>query len=78
MPPTSEQPQPSHAVLQPSSTPTPPSVLSQEIFEQEQLLKFFIGLRLIGEEKAKRYVRFLASLQPPTDTNERKDENNGI
>lgn len=53
---------PSHRVLQPSSTHTTPSPLSQEASEHEQLLRFFIGLRLLGEERQQRFLAYMATL----------------
>ena len=59
-----------NGVLQQSSRPTP-RVLSQEIFEHEQLLKFFIGLRLLGDARRERYLTYLQHLrdtaEPPKD-----------
>jgi len=51
-----------HIVLQSTSTPQKLRV-SQEACEQEQLLKFFIGLEMLGEKKKKRFLLYLASLQ---------------
>ena len=70
---TSEHPEP-HRVLQTSSTTTPPSVLSQEAPEQEQLLKFFIGLRLLGETKTKRLLSYIQVLQQEQEQKEKQDE----
>ena len=49
-------------VLQPSSTHTTPSLLSQETSEHEQLLRFFIGLRLLGEKRQQRFLAYMATL----------------
>jgi hypothetical protein len=51
-----------HEVLQPSSTHTTPSVVSQEAYEHEQLLRFFIGLRLLGEKRQQRFLAYMATL----------------
>jgi hypothetical protein len=60
---TSQEPEP-RAVLPETSTPSPqPCVLSQEALHQEQLLKFFIGLRLLGEKKRERFLAYMATLQ---------------
>lgn len=67
MPTTSENPEPSCA-LQPSSTTTPPSVLSQE----DQLSLFFIGLEMLGEEKKKRFLSYLLSLRNHEQQNQEK------
>lgn len=72
---TSEQPDPSHVVQQPSRTPTPPSVLSQEDYEHEQLLKFFIGLRLLGEVKAKRLLSYIQVLQQEQEQEQKEKAN---
>lgn len=45
-------------VQQKYSTDTPPHALSDE-----DLMKFVIGLRLLGEERAKRYVTYLQHLR---------------
>jgi hypothetical protein len=58
---TSDVPKP-HSVLQSDST-TPPRVLSQEAYEREQLLKFFIGLEMLGEKKKQRFLLYLQSLK---------------
>ncbi len=52
-----------------------PRILSQEDHEQEQLLKFFIGLRLLGEEKQVRYLNYLRQLLKNTHQREREKEN---
>jgi|GEM_PF-5686616 len=53
---------PPDRVLQPSSTHTTPSFLSQEASEHEQLLRFFIGLRLLGEKRQQRFLAYIATL----------------
>jgi hypothetical protein len=61
--PSSEYPDPS-IVLSPNTSSTAPlSVLSHDACEHEQLLKFFIGLRLLGEVKAKRLLAYIQVLQ---------------
>jgi hypothetical protein len=52
-----------HDVLETASTFTPPSVLSQDAIHQEQLLKFFIGLRLLGKKRRERYLEYMLTLQ---------------
>ncbi len=59
---TSEEPEPT-TVLSSNSTSTPPRVLSQEACDEEQLLKFFIGLRLLGEKKRERFLAYMATRQ---------------
>ncbi len=54
---TSEHPEPRH-VLSEISTSTTPRVLNQE-----DVLKFYIGLRLLGEKKQKRVLAYMRSLQ---------------
>jgi hypothetical protein len=44
--------------------------LSQETFEREQLLKFFIGLEMLGEKKKQRFLLYLLSLQKPRTENQ--------
>ena len=44
-------------LLQQRSTTTQPSVLTQE-----DLMKFSIGLRILGEERKQRFLTFLATL----------------
>ena len=53
---------PPDRVLHPGSTHTAPSLLSQETYEHEQLLKFFIGLRLLGEKRQQRFLAYMATL----------------
>jgi len=53
---------PPHRVPQPGSTRTTPSLLSQEASEHEQLLRFFIGLRLLGEKRQQRFLAYMATL----------------
>ncbi len=50
-------------MLSETSTSTPqPDVLSQDALHQEQLLKFLIGLRLLGEKKKQRVLAYIATL----------------
>lgn len=53
-----------HAMLQTASTHTPPSDLTRE-----DVLKFFIGLRLLGEKKQKRFLEYMATLKEQTEGN---------
>ncbi len=53
-----------HAAQKEASTTTPTSVLNQEV-----ILKFCIGLRLLGEQKKERYLAYILTRQ------EQKDEN---
>ena len=64
---------PPDRVLQPGSTHTAPSPLSQETYEREQIIKFFIGLEMLGEKKKERFLLYLLSLQKPNrETQEKK------
>jgi hypothetical protein len=56
-------------VLSETSSTAPPSVLSHDACEHEQLLKFFIGLRLLGEVKAKRLLAYMQVLQQEQQEN---------
>jgi hypothetical protein len=47
--------------------PVPPS-------EREQLLKFLIGLRLLGEAKTKRLLSYINVLLKEQEQREKKDE----
>ena len=58
-----------HSVLSEISTTTS-NALSQETFEREQLLKFFIGLEMLGEKKKQRFLLYLLSLQTPHTENQ--------
>jgi hypothetical protein len=42
--------------------------------EREQLLKFFIGLRLLGEAKTKRLLSYMYVLLKEQEQREKKDE----
>jgi hypothetical protein len=59
---TSDVPEP-HAVLPETSTPSP------RVLSQDDLLKFFIGLRLLGEKKQKRFLEYMATLKEQTEGN---------
>ena len=58
-----------HSVLSEISTTTS-NALSQETYEREQLLKFFIGLEMLGEKKKQRFLLYLLSLQKPRTENQ--------
>jgi hypothetical protein len=51
-----------HRVPQPESSHNTTSLASQEASEREQLLKFFIGLRLLGEKRQQRFLAYMATL----------------
>ena len=71
---TSEHPEP-HCVLQPSSTTPQPSVLCSMSFpSEEDVMKFFIGLRLLGEVKTKRLLSYIQVLQQEQEQKEKQDE----
>ena len=42
--------------------------------EREQLLKFFIGLRLLGEAKTKRLLSYIDVLLKEQEQREKQDE----
>jgi hypothetical protein len=42
--------------------------------EREQLLKFFIGLRLLGEAKTKRLLAYINVLLKEQEQREKQDE----
>lgn len=65
---TSEYPEQRNVLSEISTTPA--SVLSQETYEREQLLKFFIGLEMLGEKKKQRFLLYLLSLQKPHTENQ--------
>ena len=54
-------------VLAETSTNPPPSV-----FTQEDFMRFAIGLRILGEERTKRFLRYLATLT--VESQARKEE----
>ncbi len=56
-----------HAVQQNDSKDTPSSVLTHE-----DVLKFYIGLRLLGEQKKQRFLAYMVTL-----TNEREQRQEG-
>jgi hypothetical protein len=66
---TSDVPNP-RIVLSETSTPPPLSVLSQETYEREQIIKFFIGLEMLGEKKKQRFLLYLLSLKTPHTENQ--------
>jgi hypothetical protein len=59
---TSYVPKP-NPVLPDTSTPHP------SVFTHEDVLKFFIGLRLLGEKKQKRFLEYMANLKEQTEGN---------
>lgn len=65
-------------VLQPSSTITPPCVLCRTIVspqqQREMQLKFFIGLRLLGEKRKERFLAYMLTLQQTSDKNGKTTE----
>jgi hypothetical protein len=55
----------------------PPTGKAQEpvqAIEREQLLKFFIGLRLLGEAKTKRLLSYMNVLLKEQEQRVKKDE----
>jgi len=60
---TSEEPKRQQAQHPAPQTDTPPTDLSHEAWYEEQLLKFSIGLRLLGEKKRERFLQYMATRQ---------------
>jgi hypothetical protein len=69
---TADVPKP-HSVLQQSGTTTPSHVLCRATIQppqqREAQLKFFIGLRLLGEKKKERFLAYMLTLQETKDEN---------
>ncbi len=61
-----------HGVLQQGSTHTPSSAASQEAYQHEQVLRFFIGLRLLGEKRQQRFLAYMAALLKEEAPNEKE------
>ena len=78
------------AMSEPSALPDPHTVLESTSAlpahttsrliqdEEEQLLKFFIGLRLLGQEKQKRYLSYLAAVVKEQKAKDEPHDHNGI
>jgi hypothetical protein len=65
---TSEHPEP--LIVLSSISTTTPNVQSQETYDREQIIKFFIGLEMLGEKKKQRFLLYLLSLQKPHTENQ--------
>jgi len=70
---TSAYPEP-RPVLPETSTATPPSDLrSASLPADEDVIKFFIGLRLLGDVKAKRLLSYMQVLQQEQEQEQKEN-----